>query len=782
MKKKSIKILFVLFALLSISAFNGCGVWNDFTTYFNLYYNTSTLFDEAETAVQKAQTDIFATTEPNVPASATASLTKVIEKCSKILQFNSESAFVDEALFMLGKSFYYQKNYLKALRKFQELIAKQSESEYAPETELWIVKTYFQLKNYSAADKLLTQVIDKATAAEEDDLLTKAIIVKVKFEIAGEKYSDAVKSLRSLVKVSDDGEINAQAKYQEGELLVKLGEKEEAAAAFNEVGNYSPTFEIELDAKINYGKIIRSLGKEDEALELFLNLLSKDKNSTSFDILNFETGYTYLLKKKYDDALSYFGIVDTGFTNSTSAGQARFEMGYIYEKVFFNFDSASICYLKAQTAPSTEEYTPFIKNKASVFTKYEKLNTEQQENNQKLKYATDSTLFAKDSLEFVIADSLAKIALSEDQPQNVQQQNSQQGRTRTFGSTKSNESTSSDTKKGAPLKAPVRPNISADSINVLLAKTKFDLGNLFYTDLDRPDSAFYYYNDLIEHYELKSQKPQVLYALANYYLSRDSVKADSLLNYIYDNYRSESIVNAAAEILKKPKIDFKYDPAKDLYREAEILMQKDEVKSSLKKFLAIFEKYPVSEYAAKSLLAGGYLLEEKLKLMDSAAVVYDSLVTKYPKTAFAQQVSPKLQTYKKEKERIRVAIEDSLKKIETEKLKKRTEDSLKIAAETLKQKVADSLKIEAEKLKQPKVDSLDSDLKEKVVGESDTTKTIESPKKDVPAVPDSLNKDDEIIPPQVELFFLPRNIRENYTLQFYEKRDWSSRRTVSFSV
>ena len=782
MKKKSIKIFSTLFVVVLLSSFSGCGVWNDFTTYFNLYYNTSSLFNEAETAIQKDKKDIFALTEANVPSTAAASLNKVIEKCSNILQFNSESAFVDDALFMLGKSFYYQKNYLKALRKFQELIAKQAESDYVPETELWITKTYFQLKNYSAADKLLGQVIERATKDENNDLLTQAIIVKIKFEIGAEKISDAVKSLRSLVKVSDDGEINAQAKYQEGELLVKLGEKEEAAQAFNEVGNYSPTFEIELDAKINYGKIIRSLGKEDEALELFLNLLSKDKNSTSFDLLNFETGYTYLLKKKYDDALTYFGIVDTGYTNSTSAGQARFEMGYIYEKVFFDFDSASIYYLKAQTAPTNEEYTPFIKNKASVFTKYQKLNNEQAENDQKLKYVTDSTLFAKDSLEYVIADSLAKLALLENQEQNTQQQAPTQGRTRDFGSTKSSETTTTDNKKTQKLKLPVRPNISEDSIKVLLIKTKIDLGNLFYTDLDRPDSAFYYYNDLVEHYNLQAQKPQVLYALANYYLSRDSVKADSHLNYIYDNYRSESIVNAAAEILKKPKIDLKYDPAKDLYREAEVLMQKDEIKSSLKKFLAIYEKYPVSEYAAKSLLAGGYLLEEKLKLMDSAAVVYDSLVTKYPKTAFAQKVSPKLQTYKKEKERIRVAIEDSLKKIEAEKLKKRTEDSLKIVAEKLKQKIADSLRIEAEKLKQPKVDSLNSDLKEKAVGEIDSTKTMESPKKDVPAVPDSSNKDDGIIPPQVELLFPLKKIRENYTLQFCRKHDWISRRSLSFSV
>ncbi len=782
MKNKFIKIFSTLFGVVLLTSFYGCGVWNDFTTYFNLYYNTSTLFNEAENTIQREKKDIFALTESNVPSSAAASLTKVIEKCSNILQFNSESAFVDDALFMLGKSFYYQKNYLKALRKFQELIAKQAESDYAPETELWITKTYFQLKNFSAAEKLLTQVIEKAAKDENDELLTQAIIVKIKFEIGSEKISDAVKSLRSLVKVSDDGGINAQAKYQEGELLVKLGEKEEAAEAFNEVGNYSPSFEIELDAKINYGKIIRSLGKEDEALDLFLNLLSKDKNSTSFDLLNFETGYTYLLKKKYDDALTYFGIVDTGYTNSTSAGQARFEMGYIYEKVFFNYDSASIFYLKAQTAPSNEEYTPFIKNKASVFTKYQKLNTEQNENNQKLRYVTDSTSFAKDSLEYVIADSLAKLAALENQEQTPQQQTPTQGRTRDFGSSRTAETSSGESKKAPKLRTPVRPNISEDSIKVLLVKTKIDLGNLFYTDLDRPDSAFYYYNDLVEHYNLQAQKPQVLYALANYYLVRDSAKADSILNYIYDNYKSESIVNAAAEILKKPKIDFKYDPAKDLYREAEVLMQKDEIKSSLKKFLAIYEKYPVSEYAAKSLLAGGYLLEEKLKLMDSAAVVYDSLVTKYPKTAFAQKVSPKLQTYKKEKERIRVAIEDSLKKIEVEKLKKRTEDSLKIVAEKLKQKVADSLRIEAEKLKNSSLDSLKSGSKEKAMEKHDSLKTIGAPPQNSPAVPDSLNKDGEDIPPQAELFSPQKRIRKNYALHFFAKHNFASQQSLSFPV
>lgn len=738
--KASQKLCTSLLFVIAISAFQGCSVWNNFTTYFNLYYNTKTLFNEAEDAIQKEQKDIFALTEQNLPSSAAGSLTKVIEKCSKILQFNSESAFVDDALFMLGKSFYYQKNYLKALRKFQELLSKQSESEFVPETELWIAKTYFQLKNYSSADKLLLQVIEKTSADKNDDLFVKASIVKVKFEIAAEKYSEAIKSLKSLVKTSDDGEINAQAKFQEGELHVLLDEKEEAAEAFAEVSNYSPTFETELEAKINYGKIIRSLGKEDEALEIFLTLLSKEKNATSFDLLNFETGYTYLMKKKYMDALTYFAIVDTGFSNTTTAGKARFEMGFIYEKIYNNFDSAYTFYVKAQTASSTIEYTPLIKNKAAVFTKYQKLNSDQIDNLQKLKYLSDPALFSKDSLEFFIADSLAKSALKEEQNQNAQQQTAQTGRARTFGNAKSNETPDANGRTGTLLRAPVKPTISEDSVKALLIKTKIELGNLFYTDIERPDSAFFYYNDLVTHYEFQNQKPQVLYALANYYLSRDSVKADSLLNYIYANYRHDVIGNAAAEILGKPKIDLNYDPAKQLYSEAETLMLKENISSSLKKFLSISMSFPTSEYAAKSLLAGGYLLEEKLNLKDSAAVLYDSLITKYPKTLFAQKVSPKIQTYKKEKERIRIAIEDSLKKIESERVKKKMEDSLKVVAEVLKKQQEDSLKLAAEK------------SQKKSEEEDDSLNTMQAPPIEGSPAPDSLQKDEKNPAPTAMLF------------------------------
>src|SRR4030067_3177868 len=141
------RIRHYLIILITTLVLPGCNVWNNFTTYFNLYYNTSDIFVEAENQIKEQKKDLFSTEELTLPGTVNTQLVKVIEKCSEILQFNSESAYVDEALLMLGKAFYYQKNHQKALRKFEELIAPQKESDLLLETKLWIGKTQIQLKH-----------------------------------------------------------------------------------------------------------------------------------------------------------------------------------------------------------------------------------------------------------------------------------------------------------------------------------------------------------------------------------------------------------------------------------------------------------------------------------------------------------------------------------------------------------------------------------------------------------------------------------------------------------
>ena len=61
----------------------------------------------------------------------------------------AQTSYVDDALLIIGKCFYYQRNYQKSQRKFEELLSTQPESEYVLEAELWIGKCQMRLKDYA---------------------------------------------------------------------------------------------------------------------------------------------------------------------------------------------------------------------------------------------------------------------------------------------------------------------------------------------------------------------------------------------------------------------------------------------------------------------------------------------------------------------------------------------------------------------------------------------------------------------------------------------------------
>ena len=79
------------------------------------YYNT---FYLARKDFNKAEENRRNTPNPQVQ---TALYTEAIKKASKLLEFYPKSKWVDDALLLIGKSYYYQAEFTKAERKFREL-------------------------------------------------------------------------------------------------------------------------------------------------------------------------------------------------------------------------------------------------------------------------------------------------------------------------------------------------------------------------------------------------------------------------------------------------------------------------------------------------------------------------------------------------------------------------------------------------------------------------------------------------------------------------------------
>ncbi len=710
-RMKKVYLLFLLFPLIS-----GCSVWYDFTAYFNLYYNASLAFEQAEEAIKLQKTDNLSMLEPQVPQSANGLLNKVIEKCSKILQFDSESSFVDDALFMIGKSFYYQKVYIKALRKFEELAAMGNDTDLLDEADLWRAKTYFQQKNYTEALAILTRLKAKALAEEDDDLAAAVNFEELKYLISIEKYDEAYKAAANLIKFSSDPVLNAEVLYKIGDIYYNRNDFKNAAESFRRVVDYSPAYEFEINSQIRYSVALRKMDKAVDAVRNLLELRSEAKYSDKYDYIDLELGKSYSSLGQYQRALTLYYESDTAYTNSVYLGNMRYELATLYEEYYLLYDSAVVYYNKALSSQATADYLPNIRAKAELFNKYVALRNALNTGEKNYLWASDSAAFIRDSL--LYAESIDTTQQEGGGP--AEPKDAPRNRDRNFDPELQQNTpvttTTAPKNKGVP---PVRPVLTADSLRTVMIKAKVDLANLFYTDFDHVDSAYIHYSEIDSGFPENQYSPQVLYSLAGCYLTYgDSLTADSLYKVIYDRYPNLQIANVAALKLKLPLRNLNFDPAEDKYIEAEQLVLNKEFKKAIGKMLQIPKEFPLSPFAPKSLYTGGYIWEKHLKQNDSAVVVYDSLIAKYPSSVYASKIHSSVRFYHDEKTRIQNEIRDSLAKIREKfvqdsiaKSGVNKPDSLKLKtnADSLKQKsVLDSLqqksKMDSLLLKEKEID------------------------------------------------------------------------------
>lgn len=717
-----------LIKYLSIPIFvfimNGCSVWENFTTYFNLYYNTKTIFEDAEDEIINQKRDLFSNEPLVLLGNTRTALVKVIEKSSKILQFDASSGYVDDALMMLGKSFFYQGNFQKAKRKFEELIATNPDNEEVLESNLWIAKCLFALRENTEALKIVEQVRSKAVEEDYDFLVRDSYVEEIKYYLREENYSKAISLANELAEVYDDNKTRAEVYFELGKLYTLTGDNENAISAYEKVFDNSPDFDLEIAATIRYADALREAGQNEKALSVFEDIRGKDKFLSSFNEIDFEIGKTLVQLGRYNEAYDQFSIVDSTYKNTPFASASNFELGELYRAHLADYDSATYFYSKSVTGNIPKDYVEKAKNKNQLFIKYSKLRKEINKFSRQLFYSENPDTFVKDSIDYtsdslkILSDYLAKKEMQDiwkDVNTNFTNTDLSKIKDSTFikdslvvrdslikidslvnigiynptdtiglkqnmlkdlakkntAALKNKESQKlADLQKQGQVRLdtvkfkrnpPLKLKISVDSAKTVLAKNSMELGNLFLSELDVPDSAYYLYTKILNDYPSKIYYPSALYALGSYYLTvNNKEKADSLFRIIYDNYKDRSIVNAAADKLNLPLIDLAFDPAKDQYVSAEDLMLGGNYDQSIHDFFSIYEEYPKSPFAPKALYASGWILENDLSLPDSAASVYDVLVSKYPTSFYVKNVAKKLTTYKQEKARIQKAIQDSL--------------------------------------------------------------------------------------------------------------------------
>lgn len=659
---------FIIITPVILIIFAGCGLWADFTAYFNAYYNASTLFEKAETTIKNEKRSVFSLTPPTVRTDVNSNLQKVIEKCSKILEFYQRSSLADDALLMLAKSFYYQREYLKAIRKLEELEANYPKSDLITEAVLWKCRALIMNKYFEEAEKVVLIAEESAIQEENDDLLALIYIEKVKLYLHQNDISEALKLCDEIVRLSGNDVLNAEIMFETAKLYASIEDYDQSIEYFSRVSDYEPSFDIDFHSKLNMAKTLKFIDNNEAALSILTDARSEYKYSDYYPLIDLEIALTNLELNNIDKALSQFINVDTLYKTDSASGAAQFHLGEIHRSLLHDYKEAKYYYNKTASSPAPNEIKRIAKRNADNLEKYFSYKEKIAEANRDLYYINNPGEFEKDSAaiaeKIYIRDSLQKLNQNIENTQHTRTQ----VETRTSGGRDRKDigrQTVSQTERGREPEPEIklvqlkRSSIGEDSLIVLLTKLEYEIGNLFFTELNEPDSAFNYYLHA-SYRKGGAYKPLVLYALGSFYLSNnENLRADSLFALIYDNHKEHEIVNAVAARLNKPLIDFDYDPAKELYLEAERKMLKGSYWESIKDYLFINNNYPSSSYSLKSLYAAGFVYENKLFLLDSAAAMYENLYKQSVSSEYSKEVIGKLTAYRKEQQRIK-AQRDSI--------------------------------------------------------------------------------------------------------------------------
>lgn len=583
-------------------------------TYFNVYYNAKRAFDNAEADIRDAEKKAQASTTPgtqaaSIPASAIKNLDLVIDKCSNILAYHSRSAFVDDALMMTGKAFYYKAEYSKAERKFLELITQYPGSSLNPEAQLWYAMSQEKLNENDQARTSASALIESSGKGGDRDIVARAYALLGLLSTKDGATAAAVESYRKSEEAADDDQLKADAWYKVGKLYFDDGQYESAVHALLQVDGYSDNVYQIFQSTLLATQAYRKLEHLDKALALE-NEMSQDYRFKDYlGPVMLERGTIMLSGKRYEEAVNIFQGLDTTYARTETGATADFELGKYYEQVAGDYQRARDYYRRATQVPAT----PILDQAAHKVAAF--------------------NLYFDDLKQIAMTDSVLLLATKIDTA--LMRSDTVAGaHTDTLTTARDSVTMARVTPK---------PKLNVDSLRAIEAKAASGLGELFYTDLANPDSAVYWLKFSLSQQYVESSAPRILYILsqlATTYPEKTRATATEYQGQIVKDFPKSYF---AKQILHPEATDSteqsSVDSAGIKYVAAEAMIEAGKNDEALDALNDIIARYPASPHAAKCRYALGWLYENRLGKMDSAAAEYKVLIAQYPATSFAKAVS-----------------------------------------------------------------------------------------------------------------------------------------------
>lgn len=296
------------------------------TTEFNTLYNGDMAFTDGKDQLAFGFRDNFweilpveriniEEAETKAPgASKNSEFNRAEEKAAKAIQKHSMyidgkeyNPQIDEAYMLLGKSRYYDGRFIPAMDAFNFILDRYPTSNNINVAKVWKAKTNIRLKNEEYAIESLKKMFESADLNEEEIADGAAMMAQAFINLDSlQPALDYIKMANENVK---DKELKGRYTFIKGQIYNRLGEKDSANIAFDEViaMNRKTSRAYMINAYLEKGKNFDyEKGDRTAFLELLKDLEKNRENRPFLDRIYNQFGDYYLNSDSTETAIKYY--------------------------------------------------------------------------------------------------------------------------------------------------------------------------------------------------------------------------------------------------------------------------------------------------------------------------------------------------------------------------------------------------------------------------------------------------------------------------------------------
>ena len=545
--QKSLATILVLAAMF----LGGC-------VYFNTFYNARKAFNEAE-GTRKASKLSGGRVNENQYRVA-------IDKSTKVIENHPNSSYYDDALYVLGVSYFWTKSYGASERRLRELLANYADSEYAREARLYLAKAKLE---QNAMDDAMELFEDIFRGKYSGQLKSEAAVALGKHHFDNKDYSIARQYFLALRDSLGTTEEKKWAQKQIADGLFETFQSKDALSAYLQVLGMSPEPWEKYHALFRAAQCSYRMQDFNSGNDYLMTLVGDELYFDSLGALRLELAYGHQMQDDLVTAERLYDEVAKEDANRFKRGEAYYQLGLIYQ---FDYDDLT----------KAKEY-------------YDKTVEEARGNPSgldALQRSSDIGKLETYKRRLVIDSSTTQSAIDE------------------------------------------------------AAYTQYQLAELYYFNLNKPDTAMMEMRYVIDSFPTAFDTPAAMIALAEMHRAqiRDTAAADSILHEVLKQYPRSDFVEEALELLglKGTSADTGY-AGLYLDKAEYFLVDEENVDSARFYYQYVVENFPDSKDYLKARFALIWTLDEFMPPGDSSTFyAYQEFIDSFPRSVWAQEAQQRI--------------------------------------------------------------------------------------------------------------------------------------------